>query len=411
MTSSTPLRIVVTGLIAQHPDLGGVAWDYGQYVGGFADLGHDVFYIEDSGQWPYNDDVTAASEGWIASDCRRNVERLRSTMAHFGLDDDRWAYRFATTGEWFGMSDAMRVEVVRSADLVVNVSGCLEHPERYRGAGKLVYVDGDPLFTHVRYVAGTEQAGLDEEEERVARTFRRLLDAHDVHCTFAENAATIEPATGHRWLPTRQPVVLEQWRPDAVHDDRFTTVLSLTSYRPLELRGRSFGQKDVELRRFVELPSMVPGARFELATHAIRHPSWESDDALAAPQLGAMGWSLVDSAAACGDLGSYRAYIEGSGAEWSVAKHGYVAGRTGWFSGRSACYLAAGRPVVVQDTALPEAFPTGEGILTFTDLAGAADAVRSVRDDHQRHAKAARALAEELFDARRVLSDLIEDVS
>src|SRR3990170_8313682 len=211
------LRVIVTGLIAQYP-LGGVTLDYLQYVLGLARLGHDVYYIEDTGRWPYN-----PIEDGLTDDPSYSVRVLAGVMSRFGLVE-RWAYRFPRTGQWFGLSDAKRTVAIRSADLLINVSGTVERPEDYRAARRLAYIDTDPVFTQVKIARGQWD-------------LRRNVDAHDVHFSFGERLAGAVPDTGHRWRPTRQPVALAQWRTDMPRRDVFTTVMNWTSYNPVEFQG------------------------------------------------------------------------------------------------------------------------------------------------------------------------------
>jgi hypothetical protein len=381
MTSS--LRIIVSGLIAQYP-LGGVTWDYFQYVLGLARLGHDVYYLEDTGQWPYNPHEAGVSKG-----CEFNVEYLSGLMARYGLAG-KWAYRFPWQSQWFGLSEVERIDVLRTADLLVNVSGVLERPEEYRQVRRLAFIDSDPVFTQVKVARGQDD-------------FRTLIDLHDVHFSFGERLSAAVPDTGHRWRPTRQPVVLSEWHPETPARAVFTTVMNWTSYNEVVYNGRTYGQKDVEFMRFLELPNRVAPTVLELAVNEGK--TRRTPRALLAHK----GWRVVDPAVVCPDLDSYRRYIEASRAEWSVAKNGYVVGQAGWFSCRSACYLAAGRPVVVQDTGFRSILPVGEGLLAFDTLEDAAAAIRDVEARYTRHAVAARAIAEKYFDASKVLTRLLED--
>ncbi len=381
------LRVIVTGLIAQYP-LGGVTWDYLHYVLGFARLGHDVYYLEDTGQWPYN-----PVAGGLGLDCAYNVDYLAKVMSRFGLDD-RWAYHFADkarqTSEWFGLSDLDRAAVVESADLLIDLSCALEQCERYRRVSRLVLIDTDPVFTQIKLARGQ-------------RDFAAQVDAHDVHFSFGECLSDRIPQTGHRWRATRQPIVLSEWRPAATPRRVFTTVMNWTSYRPVAYGGRSYGQKDVEFMRFLELPGLVAPTVLEVAVGPGKTRRTPRD------LLTHKGWRVVDPARVCPDVDSYRDYIQSSLAEWSVAKNGYVVGRPGWFSCRSACYLAAAKPVIVQDTGLGTILPVGQGILTFDTLKEAAEAIREVESDYDRHARAAREIAETCFDSGKVLSRLLEE--
>ncbi len=389
------LRVAVSGLIGQYP-LGGVAWDYVQYLLGLRAQGHDVLYLEDSEQWPYD----ARSRG-LGRAGDANAAHVAAVMAAFGLEE-RWAYRFpggsGPRGEtfperWFGMPDARRRAWLAGADLLVNVSSGVGDPSRYRAIPRLAYVDTDPVYTQIRAVRDP--------------AFRAHLDAHDLHFSYGERlaeaaAAGRVPDTGHAWRPMRKPIALDQWRPDAARGDAFTTVMNWTSYGDVAWGGRSYGQKDAEFGPYLDLPARVAPVPLELAIGAgiTRRAPLEA--------LAARGWRIVDPARACPDLAAYRAYVEASAGEWTVAKGGYVRGDVGWFSGRSACYLAAGRPVVVQDTGFAPLLPTGEGLVAFASPDEAADAIRDVAGGWARHAKAARAIAEGCFDARALTARIVD---
>ena len=381
MTSS--LRILVTGLVAQYP-LGGVTWDYLQYVLGLSRLGHDVYYLEDTGQWPYN-----PLQGGVAKDCTYNVEYLAAVMEKFALGD-KWMYRFPWKNQWFGVPEKQRDELFKTADLLINVSGTLENPAEYRRVRRMAYIDSDPGFTQVKLARGQAD-------------FQRMVDVHDVQFSFGECMSDRVPDTGHTWRPTRQPVVLSEWHPSAPHRETYTTVMNWTSYKPVSFNGRTYGQKDVEFERFIDLPSRVPDTRLEIAINAGKTRRTPRD------RLAHKGWCVVDPDEVCPDLESYRSYIESSKAEWSTAKNGYIVGQTGWFSCRSACYLAAGRPVIVQDTGFGQVIPVGEGILAFSNMDQAIAAINRVEADYPKHARAAREIAEQYFDSDRVLNRLIEE--
>lgn len=382
---SLSLRIIVTGLIAQYP-LGGVSWDYVQYVLGIAKLGHDVYYIEDTGQWPYN-----PSEGGVAKGCEYNVRYLDKVMSKFNLGN-KWAYRFPWQSKWFGLSDKERKEAIRSADILINVSGSLAQPEDYRQIPVMVYIDSDPVFTQIKLKRGQND-------------FAKIVDLHDVHFSFGEALSNDLKTTGQDWLPTRQPIVLSEWCPTVIRREVFTTVMNWTSYKPIEYQGRLYGQKDIEFKRFVDLPQHLPKTYLEIAVHTGKTRRTPRE------LLKTRGWHVVHPDDVCPDIDSYRHYIQSSKAEWSVAKNGYVVGNSGWFSCRSACYLAAGRPVVVQNTGFQDILPCGEGILSFSNVQEAVDAVQKVQSQYNKHANAAQGIAEEYFDSAKVISKLLEDAT
>lgn len=284
-------RIIVTGLIAQHPRLGGVTWDYVQYLTGLLNLGHDVYYFEDSGQWPYrfpDEDQDLNGEP--------NATFLQEIMERFGMTD-RWAYRPGSDKRWYGLSDTRRREVVRSAELLINVSGSLRRPRDYRRIPVLAYIDSDPVFTQIK----AAQSSL----------MRARLNAHDVHFSFGECLSlSTAPVTPYRWIPTRTPIAMEHWPQTSAHRDVFTTVMSWTSYKPLVHDRRTFGQKDVEFQRFQDLPQRVAPVRLELATHAFsRHTQWATreEGALSGDPISlleARGWTFVDSLQIAKDVDS-----------------------------------------------------------------------------------------------------------
>ena len=212
------MRIIVTGLVAQYP-IGGVTWDYLQYVVGLARLGHDVYYLEDTGLWPYN-----PVDGGVARDCEFNVRYLSEVMARYGLEG-RWAYRFPWQSQWFGLADAARRELVASAELLINVSGSLANPAEYRAIPRMAYIDSDPVFTQVKLARGQQD-------------FRRLVDAHDVFFSFGECLPGSAPESGHHWIATRQPVLLDEWQVRSADREVFTTVMNWTSYKPVEYDGK-----------------------------------------------------------------------------------------------------------------------------------------------------------------------------
>jgi hypothetical protein len=405
------LRIIVTGLICQHPHLGGITWHYLQYVLGLARLGHDVYYFEDSGEWPYNFEGGPSGNDWVERDCTYNVKYLAKVMSRFGLEN-RWAYRFPIESRWFGLSEKRRKALIKSADLLINVSGTLQRPEDYRRIPRLAYIDTDPVVTQIKLAMD-----LDSLRERVV--------THDIHFSFGESLSETLPITGYTWHPTRQPIVLSEWRPNTQHRNAFTTVMSWTSYKPLTYCDQIYGQKDIEFRRYLHIPTIVAPTEMEVAIGRVEHLDWQTEDLNLPYEIESsgrgktqfttrdilinMGWCVVDAVERCGDFDSYRHYIESSKAEWSVAKNAYVLGQPGWFSERSACYIAAGRPVIVQDTGFSQILPVGEGILPFRTVEEAMAAVQDVETNYARHSEASRAIAESYFDSDCILDRLITE--
>ncbi len=388
------LRIVVGGYLGLLP-AGGVTWDYVQYPVGFAALGHDVYYVEDTRLWPV---YQTGSDG---ADCSANVDHLARVMAAFGLGD-RWAYRDEASGNCFGLTEAQVNEVCRTADVLVNVSCATFLRDEYRRIPVRALIDSDPMFTQVQYVS---QVGFTPGKSGI----RELVDGHTHHFTFGENVGgkdCVMPDCGIRWRPTRQPICLDRWRVTArpTNGAAFTTLMNWTAAPPLQFAGQTWGQKDVEFRRVWELPRAVPGSPLAVVvgqTTGAPFPRVAAEGA---------GWHVLDPALHAPDWSTYRTFIERSLGEFSVAKETYVKARTGWFSCRSACYLASGRPVVTQDTGWARRLPNGRGLLAFTEANEAAEALRRVTAEWDLHARVSRAIAEDCFDSRRVLGALLREV-
>jgi hypothetical protein len=232
-----------------------------------------------------------------------------------------------------------------------------------------------------------------------------VFRGHDDYVTIGENigqADCVVPTCGLEWITTPQPVVLDYWRPQAATSgDWFTSIASWRgAYGPLEYQSKTYGLRVHEFRKFAPLPRLS-GRPFQLALDI--HPHEVKDLALLADN----GWSLVDPEVVAGDPWAYQEYVQGSKAEFMVAKNMYVQANSGWFSDRSICYLASGRPVLAQDTGLEGLYPTDEGLLTFSTMEEALFGVEQISNDYARQAHAARAIAEEYFESDKVLSRLL----
>jgi hypothetical protein len=379
------MKAIVAGMIGCFP-VGGVAWDYAQYALGLERLGFEVYYLEDAGLETYD-----PRTGLYSDDPSYGVTFLGESLASLSPDlGARWHFR-AASGETFGVAADEIADAVATADLFVNVSGgCLLRDE-YLACKRKVLVDTDPGWNH--FVIFPR---LDERTRSGGRGFRE----HDHFFTYAERIGTpgcVLPSFGIDWHPTRPPVVCDRWAPEPP-GARWTTVMSWDNYRkPVEHDGRSYGSKGPEFERIETLPGLVD-VELEIATGGVRPPveRWRS-----------LGWSLVDSQAVSRTAESYRSYVQGSRGEFSVAKNIYVATGSGWFSCRSACYLAAGRPVVLQDTGFSETIPEGKGLLAFRDLDEAVRAVEAVEADYDAHSEAARDIARQHLDSDVVLGDML----
>jgi hypothetical protein len=382
------VRIVVTGLIATYP-VGGVTWDYLQYVHGLAALGHDVTYLEDTGQWVYSPRLQTFTER-----CDENLAYLARVLAVRGVP---WAFR-DPRGDLHGLDAVALARRCRDADLFLNVSGSGWLRDEYRGRGVRAYVDTDPCYSQAKLAAA--EAGTADESVRASAA---MIRRHDAFFTFAENLGRSHcpiPRLGLRWHLTRHPIVLADWPLErAPAHACFTTVMSWKiDVTSPTIEGRVYGGKDIEFSKILGLPTRTR-ACLEVA---LSGPAPRGE-------LAAAGWHLRDAREVSATPEAYRRYLTESRGELSVAKEAYVATRSGWFSTRSASYLALGRPVIVQDTGLGANYPVGGAILPFSDLVGAAAALREVEHDYDRRCREARTIAAEVFAAERVLGRLLAD--
>jgi hypothetical protein len=388
------VRVVVTGLAATYP-FGGVFWDYMQYVLGLFRLGHDVWYLEDTGKWCYDPQA-----GTFVEDGSHNAQYLARHIALMepGLRE-RWFYRDAA-GRTFGRSWEEVKHFCRSADLFIHISASCWMRDEYFAAQKVAFIDSDPMYTQ-----SSVPSYLDGSIDAAARARVDMLLQHDVFFTFAENIGAPDcliPTELFRWLPTRQPVVLECFEQATVPVRARRPVLTtVASWEPTEggpvVKGVTYRGKGAEFERCIDLPlrSTLP---MELALSG----------KIPADRLRAHGWQVLDAYRVSHDPWVYRDYLARSFGEWSVAKNAYVASRSGWFSCRTACYLALGVPAVVQDTGFSKMIPSGDGVLAFATLEEASGAIENLIRAPEHHAKAAQAIALEYFDARQVLPRLVE---
>lgn len=381
----TRARIVVAGSSAAVPGHGGWTWALLQYVLGLRQLGHDVHWIDPIAGAA----VRPAGAPLAASD---NAAYFRAVAAAFDLESRATLLRQDAAIESIGASPAALEALLADADLLLNISGALSLAPLAGRARRRVYVDLDPGYTQLWDVSGIDLG----------------LDAHTDFVTIGvdlDRSGEV-PRDGRAWRPSVQPVVLACWpdaggRPPAW--DAFTTVANWRAYGTLTHAGVVFGQKAHSFRGFFALPRLT-GERFVLALGI------HADERRDRDRLACEGWQVIDPAAVAATPGAYRRFVRESAAELAVAKTGYVNAPTGWFSDRSVCYLASGRPVVAQDTGFGRFLPVGNGLVAFRTLEEAAEGVARVRRDYAAHAAAARRIAEAHFDARVVLRSLLRDL-
>ena len=370
--------IVVSGAVARRIESGGHVWALLHWVLGFRKLGWSVLFLDRL------DPAPGARES-------PGVRRFLETMESFGLANS-FSLDIGPDQEPVGLSRAIVLEKLRDADLLLNVMGYLTDPELLARARRRVFLDIDPGFGQM-----WQALGLCD-----------LFRDHDAFVTVGTRVGQDDcrvPTCGINWIPTLPPVVLDHWLHYTERGERFTSVGRWRGpWAAVEYNGERYGLRVHEFRRFAGVPR-ESGLDFEIALDI------DPEDHKDVWSLVEGGWQLSDPRSVSGTPQDYRRYVQSSLAEFGVAKGMYVQARTGWVSDRTACYLASGRPVVVQDTGVSDALETGVGFLTFSTPEDAISAARTVHGDWNRHARAARALAVEYFDSDRVLSSLIDKVA
>jgi hypothetical protein len=379
-------KVVVLHLAALYP-FAGVMWQLIHHLVGFRDLGLEVYYLEDHGAWVY-DPVSQMP----LRDPAHNLKILADSLGRFGFGN-RWAFYDGESRDYLGMSRERCHELLSEADAVINLCGATLPRDEHRRARCLAYLETDP-------------GGLGVEIQNKTPRGVEIAAAHNLFFTYGVNIGSEDCrlVTGDlKWHRTRPPVLLDEWREGVVtrQPERFTTVGTWhNNGNDIEIAGDTYyWSKHVNFRNVLEVPRRA-SQPIELATDLNSGPDYER--ALAG------GFTFRPVVPMSLDIDAYREYASSSRGEFTVAKDLYVRTRSGWFSDRSVCYLAAGRPVVTQRTGFEKYVPEGSGLLGFDDADGAVEAIRTVNADYRRHARAAREIACEYFDAGKLLDEIAE---
>src|ERR1700730_12769761 len=382
-------RLVVMGFMGSMP-IAGVIWQHIHYIVGLQQLGHDVYYIEDSARLPYNPETCQ-----VNNDFGYTARILARLAGEFNFKN-RWAFcaRYLKGNPTAGLVLRKIRQLYRDADAILNICGAQEFNDDLLQSDRLIYIESDP---------GVEQI-------KIARRTRSTIDylrRHRALFTFGENVGTKSfpvPTRGFKWLPTRQPVVTDLWKTNRSPPRAavFTSVAnwSTSGLKDITWRGEKYlWSKSREFIRFVAAPKKS-GEKFELATNI--------KDQQTRTKFERNGWRLESPLQLSVDYWLYRDYIRRSKAEFTVAKDQYVRLNTGWFSDRSVCYLAAGRPVVIQETGFTKNYGGNAGLLSFRSLGEIVEAVKMINADYAKHSRAAREIAREIFEAEEVAKSLLD---
>lgn len=380
--------VIVAGALANKPSNGGNAWTRLNWLLGFRRSGFDPYFIEEINS---STCVGASNQPAVPEDSV-NAAYFRAVMKQFGFEQ-RASLLSDNGTAVVGIGLDQLEKLAGRADMLLNISGHLQQAALKLAPRCKIYLDDDPGYTQCWHAAG--QLG-------------NRLAGHDHYFTLGANIGTSLcsiPAGDIHWRTTRVPIVLDEWPPIAARNfDRFTTVASWRgAFGTVTLDGNTYGPKAHEFRKFLALPAKS-GLKFQIVLD-IDPADWKDRQALVNA-----GWDVASpELAATPD--AFRAYLQDSSAEFSVAQPIYVGTRSGWFSDRSAAYLASGKPTLLQDTGFSRHLPTGEGLVTFTTFEEVMEGAAKIASNYPRHCRAARALAEQYFDSDKVLAKLLTDIS
>jgi hypothetical protein len=380
-------KLIVFGIMFWYP-LAGVTYQFLHYLMGLRRLGWDVYYVEDSSRWVFD-----LKDFELTPDASANVDMVAPVLEKYGFSG-KWVFRGGYEGgRCYGMSEAQLAQLYREADAFLNVTASQELREEHMAIPRRIYVESDPFNVQVKVLQGDLKT-------------LNALSAHDIHFSFGENLGQPDcdlPVDLVCWHPTRQPVLMDLWQnpfPPA-HDSVYSTITTWKNKgKDLIFRGETYyWTKDREFLKIIDLPKRR-SVGFELAT-LIDEPTRNL--------LTENGWRTSEAMQVSRDIGSYREYIQKSRGEFTVTKDQVVRPKTGWFSDRSACFLAAGRPVITQETGFSKFLPTGKGLFGFASMDEILAAVDVIESDYEGSCQAAREIAQEFFAAEKVLAKLMSE--
>ena len=380
------LRVIIMGYVIRGP-LGGYSWYPLQYIQGLRSLGHEVFFIEDSGDDNYC--------------CYNPITHLNSTDCSYGISyadcffskidlANNWAYYDGSSGEWTGPCSESIFNIIESSDLLLNIAGSNLLRDWMLSIPKRVFIDGDPAFTQIKI-------NIDSNKKNNALN-------HTDFFTIGENinkGYCKIPNTEINWATTRQPASWNDIKYSLGQENsKYTTIMHWESKPGLTFNGVYYGSKADSFMEYMNLPKHVSSV-LELAMG-----SHEQTLAI----LKDKGWNITDPIEITKDVETYLNYINNSKAEFSVAQHGYVISRSGWFSERSVAYISSGRPIVVMDTGFSDWLETGMGVKAYSNIDEAISGIEDINTNYYKNSIAAREIAHEYFDSNKVLSKLIDDI-
>ena len=375
------MRIIVGSYMVRFPLGGYLSWVL-QWLVGFRRLGHDVYFVEKSG-WPNS--CYDPSSDVMTNDCSYGIETVRSLLANFGLDK-KWCF-VDSVNRYYGLSRSRVQGIFKSADLFVDMGTHGAWLTEAEETGIRILIDPDPGYTQMRALAENEDLGDYDHYYSVGRNVGTNL------CNV--------PSLGKHWRHIFDPVVVDLFPRQQIPDNApFSTVMAWQSYKPVKYNGTTYGLKDVEFVKFIDLPTRIK-TPLEIAVGGHNVPTEFLEGA---------GWRLANPLKVTASFDTFRQFIAASMGEFSVCKNFYVATNSGFFGSRSAFYLASGRPVVLQETGFSKHLPCGHGLFAVQTIDEAVAAIEEIQGDYEHHSKCARDIALEYLDTSRVLPRLLGEI-
>ncbi|MBD1918052.1 MULTISPECIES: hypothetical protein [Cyanophyceae] len=380
-------KIVVFGILFWYP-LAGVTYQFLNYLIGLRNLGYDVYYVEDSSRWLYDPKTDI-----LTPKVTENLQEIVPILDAYGFHE-RWVFRDYLSGECYGMTSSQLLQLYQDADACLNVTGDQDIKDEQLTCRRHVYIESDPVISQFKLADGDVK-------------MIKHLAHHDTFFSFGENLGNADcgvPVGQYEWKPTRQPVVLSLWQHSYGAGETYNTIATWNNKgKDITYRGETYyWRKARELEKFLDLPHKSP-LKFEIAANVSK------DEKITVKELlNQHGWQQSDAVKLSQDIQRYQTYIQTSRGEFTVAKDQYTRLRTGWFSDRSACYLAAGRPVITQETGFSKFLPTGKGLFSFQTMEDILVALDEIESDYEGNCRAAREIAAEYFAAEKVLGSLME---
>jgi hypothetical protein len=370
-------RIVFASYMFRYPLGGMMSWSL-QYLLGLKSLGHEVYFVEKAG---YENGCFDPIQNVMTNDCNYGVKTVSRLLKHFGLHDN-WCF-VDNEGTYHGMSRQKLHEIFKTADVFIDSGSHGSWQEEAAEAKQQVLIDGEPGYTQIKWSKNLLQ-GIP-----VPKYHRYFTNGKNIGS--ADNEV---PTLGIKWEHLYSPVDTDLFVPKAAQKHApYSTVMNWQSHDPIVYNGKEYGQKDIEFEKFIELPTQLNCA-VEVAVTGKMIPI---------ETLRKNKWILNDAQKVTLSFESFVNYINYCRGEFSVCKNVFVANNTGWFSDKSAAYLASGRPVVLQDTGFSRHLPVGEGLFAVNNIDEAKDAIERIEKDYDRHSKKARQIALDYLDTRKTM--------